>query len=99
MSQGIIARRYAKALINMAEEKNALEKTVLNFSNLANIFKDSIELREIFSDTKISSNVKQKLLNEVLDKIKEQVIQLNEPFLYKLYLLQVLLHSKVLFLL
>ena len=70
MSQGIIARRYAKALINMAEEKNDLEKTGLNFSNLAKIFKDSIELREIFSNTKISSKVKQELLKEVLDKIK-----------------------------
>ena len=69
MSQGVIARRYAKALINMAEERNDLENTGLSFSNLAKVFKDSIELREVFSDTKIPSNVKQKLLKEILKEI------------------------------
>jgi len=70
VSQGVIARRYAKALINMAEEKNDLENTGLNFSNLSKVFKDSFELREVFADTKIPSNVKQELLKEVLDKLK-----------------------------
>ena len=60
MSQGVIARRYAKALINLAEESNELEDTGQHFSNLAKIFYDSTELREILSDTKISS--KRKLL-------------------------------------
>ena len=69
MSQGVIARRYAKALINMAEESNDLENIGESFSNLAKVFKDSIELREVFSDTKIPSHVKQKLLKEVLIKI------------------------------
>jgi len=69
VSQGVIARRYAKALINMAEERNELENTGLNFSNLAKVFKDSIELRGVFSDTKVSSNVKQELLKDVLLKL------------------------------
>ena len=69
MSRGVIARRYAKALINLAEEKNDLEKTGLIFSDLAKVFKDSLELREIFSDTKITSNVKLEVLKDILAKI------------------------------
>ena len=69
MSQGVIARRYAKALINLAEEKNILESTGQNFSNLIKIFKDSLELNEILTDTKGSSKVKLNVLKAVLDKI------------------------------
>ncbi len=35
MSQGVIARRYAKALISLAEKGKELEKTGQHFSELA----------------------------------------------------------------
>ena len=69
MSQGVIARRYAKALINLAEESNDLENTGLHFSNLVKIFCDSTELCNVLSDTKISSKGKQEILKKVLIKI------------------------------
>ena len=69
MSQGVIARRYAKALINLAEEKDILESTGQHFSSLTKIFKESSELNKILTDTKISLKVKEEILKDVLKKV------------------------------
>ena len=68
MSQGVIARRYAKALINLAEKD--LENTGKNLTELADVFSNSAELSEVLSDTKVSSQIKQNVLKEILKKIK-----------------------------
>ena len=68
MSQGVIARRYAKALINLAEKD--LENTGKSLTALADVFSNSTELSEILSDTKISSQIKQNVLKTILKKIK-----------------------------
>ena len=74
MSQGVIARRYAKALINLAEEKDILESTGKHFSNLTKIFKESSELNKILTDTKISLKVKEEILKNVLKRINAPVL-------------------------
>ena len=78
MSQGVIARRYAKALINLAEKEKTLEGTGKCLSELAAVYADAPELREALSDTKVSSKVKQKILKEILRKIK--VLPLVDTF-------------------
>ena len=85
MSQGIIARRYAKALMNLADKSNDLINTGLSFSKLSEVFKDSTEMREVLSDTKISSHVKQKILKDILIKIKapELVDKFSRYILFK----------------
>ena len=66
MSQGVIARRYAKALINLAE--NDLENTGKSLTALADVYSNSSELGKILSDTKISSQIKQNVLKKILKK-------------------------------
>ena len=68
MSQGVIARRYAKALINLAEKD--LENTGKSLTALADVFSNSAELSEVLSDTKVSSQIKQNVLKKILKKIK-----------------------------
>ena len=68
MSQGVIARRYAKALINLAEKD--LENTGKSLTALAGVYSNSTELSEVLSDTKISSQTKQDVLKNILKKIK-----------------------------
>ncbi len=68
MSQGVIARRYAKALINLAEKD--LENTGESLTALANVYSNSTELSEVLSDTKVSSQIKQDMLKNILKKIK-----------------------------
>lgn len=69
MSQGVIARRYAKALINLADKYEELETTGSYMSELSEIYKNSEELRETLSDTKISIKLKQGVLKKILNKI------------------------------
>ena len=68
MSQGVIARRYAKALINLAEKD--LEITGNSLAAIADVYSNSTELSEVLSDTKVSSQIKQNVLKEILKKIK-----------------------------
>jgi len=68
LSQEVIARRYAKALINLAEKD--LENTGKSLTALADIFSNSTELSEVLSDTKVSSQIKQNVLKIILKKIK-----------------------------
>ena len=68
MSQEVIARRYAKALINLAEKD--LENTGKSLTELAEVYSNSTELSEILSDTKISSQIKQNVLKTILKKNK-----------------------------
>ena len=70
MSQGVIARRYAKALINLAEKGKNLENTGEHLTKLAETYTDSAELREVLSDTKVSREQKQNVLKAVLTKLK-----------------------------
>ena len=85
MSQGIIARRYAKALVTLAEKNNDLENIYLSFSKLSEVFNNSTEMKGIFMDTKISSQVKQKILKDVLIRIKapELIDKFSRYILFK----------------
>jgi F-type H+-transporting ATPase subunit delta len=68
LSQGVIARRYAKALINLAEKD--LENTGKSLAALADAYSNSTELSEVLSDIKVSSQIKQYVLKNILKKIK-----------------------------
>ena len=81
MSQGVIARRYAKALINLAEKD--LENTGKSLTALADVFSNSTELSEVLSDTKVSSQIKQNVLKKILKKIK--VSKLVDTFIRYLW--------------
>jgi len=68
LSRGVIARRYAKALINLAEKD--LEITGNSLAEIADVYSNSTELSEVLSDTKVSSQIKQDVLKNILKKIK-----------------------------
>ena len=70
MSQGMIARRYAKALVNLAENEKDLDNTGKHLNSITEVYKENLELRQVLSDTKVSSGVKLKILKDVLSKIK-----------------------------
>ena len=70
MSQGMIARRYAKALVNLADNEKGLDNTGKNLTAIAEVYKANSELRQVLSDTKVSSRLKLEILKEVLSKIK-----------------------------
>ena len=66
----MIARRYAKALVNLAEKENELDNAGKNLTAITEVYKENSELRQVLSDTKVSSRVKQEILKDVLNTIK-----------------------------
>ena len=70
----MIARRYAKALVNLAENEKDLDNTGITLTAIAEIYKENSELRQVLSDTKVSSGVKLKILKDVLSKIKASTL-------------------------
>ena len=70
MSQGLIARRYAKALVNLAENEKDLDNTGKHLNSITEVYKENLELRQVLSDTKVSSGIKLEILKDVLIKIK-----------------------------
>ena len=66
----MIARRYAKALVNLAENEKDLDNTGKHLSSITEVYKENSELRQVLSDTKVSSGVKLEILKDVLSKIK-----------------------------
>ena len=66
----MIARRYAKALINLAEKGTDLDNVGKNLNAITEVYKENSELRQVLSDTKVSSRVKLEILKDVLNEIK-----------------------------
>ena len=66
----MIARRYAKALVNLAENEKNLDNTGKHLNSITEVYKENSQLRQVLSDTKVSSVVKLEILKDVLSKIK-----------------------------
>ncbi len=66
----MIARRYAKALLNLAENEKDLDNTGKHLNSITEVYKENLELRQVLSDTKVSSGIKLEILKDVLSKIK-----------------------------
>ena len=66
----MIARRYAKALVNLAENEKDLDNTGKHLNSITEVYKENSELRQVLSDTKVSSMVKLEILKDVLNEIK-----------------------------
>ncbi len=79
MSQIVIAKRYAKALLNLAEKEKALETVSKELLEVTQTFTGSQELQSVLADTKIPSLVKTDIVNEIIEK--QQLTPLVSTFL------------------
>ncbi len=70
MSQGIVAQRYAKALIGLTKSRKELEDAGNKLTEASEAYLSSVELQEILASNKVSSPVKQKILGELLERLK-----------------------------
>ena len=66
----MIARRYAKALVNLAENEKDLDNTGKHLNSITEVYKENLELRQVLLDTKVPSSIKLEILKDVLIKIK-----------------------------
>ena len=64
----VLARRYAKSIIDLAQEAGILKEVGEDLDRIAELFAQSNELVNVFSDPTIASEAKEKVLAEVLKK-------------------------------
>ena len=64
----VLAKRYAKSIIDLAQEQGLLKEVGQDLDTIAALFAESSELVNIFSDPTIAPEAKTKVLEEVLEK-------------------------------
>lgn len=69
MSTGTLARRYAKALLELAEESGQVEATGEQLAALAEAWEVSAELRETFENPAVMASQRRDLLGQLAQKL------------------------------
>lgn len=64
----VLARRYANAVIDLAQEADILKEVGQDLDRIARLFDDSHELVNVFADPTIASSAKERVLADVLKK-------------------------------
>ncbi len=75
----VLARRYASAIIDLAQEQGILKEAGEDLQRVARVFAASPELVHVFSDPTIEQSAKEKVLKEILKK--EKIQELTRKFI------------------
>ena len=70
MSQIVIARRYARALFNLAEKDEIFAAVNTDLSEIVQIFASSEKLQIVLVDPKIPNLVKRNIVLQILDQLQ-----------------------------
>jgi F-type H+-transporting ATPase subunit delta len=68
MSTGSLARRYARALLELATEQRLVERVKKDLEELSGMWTESPELRELFLNPKFEASVRKAALSEVVTR-------------------------------
>lgn len=77
MSAGSISRRYATALIELAEEKKLLDKVGEELGAFGGLLRDNAELRDVLENPSVAIRDKQKIIRALADQGKFSTISTN----------------------
>lgn len=69
MIPGVIAKRYATALLEIGSETGQLDSLVDEIARAATAYESSTELRGVFEDPLVSPAAKQAILKELADRL------------------------------
>lgn len=74
MSEAVVAKRYADALFQLANEKNHSETLMNELQIVKDLFKENEKLIEILNHPQISANDKQKIIDETFGSFDKDVV-------------------------
>lgn len=98
MSETVIAKRYAKALLNLAEKNQVLEEVAEHLSDVAAVYSGSSDLQKVIVDTKISTTDKLSVLKNILEKLElNPLVNTFTQFLLSKKRLPILPHIEAVF--
>lgn len=69
MKSSLVGRRYARALLDLAEQQNQTDRVAKDLSDFADSFEKSRELRTVFENPDVARAARQKVLTAVLDRM------------------------------
>ena len=69
MRGGPIARRYAKALLDLAEESNQLDQVSRHLEELVGAWDASPELRDVFENPGVGTEQRKKVIGAIADRM------------------------------
>lgn len=69
MKSSSIGRRYAKALLELAEANKQTERVQKDLAEFAETFEKTRDLREVFENPKVSREERKKVITAVLDRM------------------------------
>jgi F-type H+-transporting ATPase subunit delta len=72
-----IAKRYAKALFQIAQEEKVIEETYNELKNFSSVLEENKNLKEFFANPVFDQADKKAVITEILEKIKVSVIVSN----------------------
>lgn len=78
----VLAKRYAKAVIDLAQGAGKVTEVGHDLERVAELFAESPELVHVFSDPTVASDIKEKVLADVLKKGSIQ--ELTQRFIHVL---------------
>lgn len=81
----VLARRYAKALIDLAQDEGVVAEVGVDLAKIAEVFTDNHDLTNVFADPTVSTQVKGEVLESVLEKshIQDLTIKFLQVLLTK----------------
>lgn len=69
MIGGVVARRYAKALIDLGQETGQLEQLVKDIGNLADVLDSSSELRDVRDNPQVPAAARKAVFKDVAERV------------------------------
>ncbi|HEY8347505.1 MAG TPA: F0F1 ATP synthase subunit delta [Symbiobacteriaceae bacterium] len=75
MANQVVARRYAQALFELAQERNMLDQVERELGMVAELVRTNLRLRSVLEDVMTSAEVKQHLMEALFrDKVSDLVL-------------------------
>jgi F-type H+-transporting ATPase subunit delta len=84
MSVGVIGKRYAKALLQLASDQNAVERVGADLTDFAAAYDQSRELRSVFENPGVSQDNRRKILRDIAaqsnmhDSVRDLLLLLSD---------------------
>jgi len=77
MIPGVIAKRYATALLDLGNETNQLDQLVEELQRVADAYQASPDLRAAFEDPHVSPQAKKGILGDIADRVSASATTKN----------------------
>ncbi|MCA1032101.1 F0F1 ATP synthase subunit delta [Bacillus timonensis] len=74
MSRGIVGKRYAIALFQIAKEQNTLEQFETELRTVKQVFSGNRELQAMLSNPKLTNEAKKTMINEAFTSLSPMVL-------------------------